>query len=1423
MFKKRLSQLIACSLFVSLAAPVAGVTHAAESSKVPSFVDMKGHWAESAVSRMSSFGVVSGYEGGEFKPGKQISRAEFITMLDRVFGFAGHNASSFTDVQSGEWYYDAVTRASGSGIVKGVDTQHFEPDAMITREDAAVMLDRTFELSKGSESDALLKQFDDYTAVSSYAKKAISYLTSEGVMKGYNGLLQPKASITRAESAVLLSGMIGDLITEPGEYNASQVDGNLIIRTTGVTVNSTKVNGSLLLTEGIGEGDVTLDGVTVNGSTVIKGGGIHSIVFDNSQLKDVSINKQVSPVRVVFRNRTHAGKLYILQPAQFESSDDSDAETIQVEADNVMVNGESVPAGTVLPSVSGTDSTTNPPSSSAEKPVPSTTIPDKDWKLVWNDEFSGSSIDTNKWSVMDTGLVYNNEMEYYKPDNAVIEKDGKRGVLSLKAKKEEYGGKDYTSAKLITQNKGDWTYGKVVVRAKLPIQQGMWPAIWMMPTDEAHYGGWPASGEIDIMELIGGANANRIYGNIHYDSVQADGTHGSDQSSYVLQDGATFADEYHDFQVEWLPGVIRFYVDGQLYHEVKDWKTKAPDQPEYYTYPAPFDRPFYLILNLAVGGDWPGSPNDDFTAEQMNVDFVRVYEYKKMDSLEDVTGKPPVPEPQRNPQADGNLLYNEQFTQTVDEEGVPQYWKFLLNEGGTAQIAVVDDENKGKAAKVSITNAGSQLYSVQLTQMPVYLQKGKKYKVTYDAKADAPITIMSKVNQFEKSWKNYSGEHYSDLTTDWASYEYTFDMLENTDNNARFEFNLGNNAQTSAYFANVKLIEIGDADITVERSALPDGNLIYNGTFDQGSNRLAFWSTKAAEDAAAQFSVNNFLAFPIYERQLVVDVTDGGTSAESISVSQPDLVLEKNSGYGIYFDAKADTTRDMTVDLVSSHPVMFPGGKTISLGTTMQTYALETTIGDGADQAEAELKLLFGGAEGTVYVDNVRLVKRGNPITLDGYTHIPAASAWEMQGLQLENSSEGGKHVAWMDEGDTLRYKINVERSGEYAISARVASGQSDSQIRLQVKDESGGVISNTSYDLGSTEGWQKYETVYLESVQLETGNSYYLDFEGYDYNTLWIDLSPNIVVNGNFDNDLNGWNLNPGEPASMTRSNEGELIAELPGTSANWWDYTVQQSNVNIEKGKSYRLEFDASASSPKTVQVVVSQSSGDFTKYLEDTAELTSDREHYAYSFTMTADTDPSSVLVFGLGNSAVDEGQHTVAIDRVRLYEVNASAESGGQPINVNLLQNGDFTNGTNGWFSYSPAPSELSIAANNGGLEASIGSVGTNAWDRQVIQEGFSIQQGHKYEITFTAKAGTTRKLGLGIGWVDVPAGYEWHGYYGQQVDLTTEEQTFTFAFDVTADSNTNSRIVFDMGNIAGGNAGNTVITISDVKLVNLGPI
>jgi beta-glucanase (GH16 family) len=167
-----------------------------------------------------------------------------------------------------------------------------------------------------------------------------------------------------------------------------------------------------------------------------------------------------------------------------------------------------------------------------------------------------------------------------------------------------------------TLNNGDWLYGRLDIRAKLPFGRGIWPAIWMLPTNNI-YGGWAASGEIDIVELLG-QEPNVIYGTIHYGGSWPKNVHSGD--SYKLSEG-NFSDEFHIFSLQWEPGEIRWYVDGEHYQTQTKWTT------ENGVFPAPFDQSFHLILNVAVGGNWPGAPDETTTFPQrMMVDYVRVYE-----------------------------------------------------------------------------------------------------------------------------------------------------------------------------------------------------------------------------------------------------------------------------------------------------------------------------------------------------------------------------------------------------------------------------------------------------------------------------------------------------------------------------------------------------------------------------------------------------------------------------------------------------------------------------------------------------------------------------------------------------------------------------------------------------------------------------
>ncbi len=240
--------------------------------------------------------------------------------------------------------------------------------------------------------------------------------------------------------------------------------------------------------------------------------------------------------------------------------------------------------------------------------------------LVWADEFDGTALDTTRWTPMiGDGSAFgipgwgNNELQYYTADNATVAD----GYLTITAREQSVGGKNYTSARLRTLGKGDWTYGRVEIRAKLPQGQGIWPAFWMLPSNNV-YGGWPRSGEIDILETVG-HEPDRMYGTIHYGGAPPDDNTFSG-TGLSLPDG-TLTGDFHEFVLEWDEGELRWYFDGEQYAVRNDWYTTGG------AFPAPFDQEFHLLVNLAVGGDWPGDPDATTQFPQTYViDYVRVYQ-----------------------------------------------------------------------------------------------------------------------------------------------------------------------------------------------------------------------------------------------------------------------------------------------------------------------------------------------------------------------------------------------------------------------------------------------------------------------------------------------------------------------------------------------------------------------------------------------------------------------------------------------------------------------------------------------------------------------------------------------------------------------------------------------------------------------------
>jgi len=431
------------------------------------------------------------------------------------------------------------------------------------------------------------------------------------------------------------------------------------------------------------------------------------------------------------------------------------------------------------------------------KPTEATTeavdVPEiEGYSLLWNDEFSGSALDESKWNYEPHEPGWTNEelQEYTTSTDNVFLRDGK---LVIKAIKSEKNGKDYyTSGKVTGQNKTDFSYGKVVVSAKVPEGQGLWPAIWMMPKEESYYGQWPKCGEIDIMEVLGN-DVSTAYGTLHFGEP-----HGEIQGTWGLT-GQTYADSFHEYSVEWEPGEIRWYIDGNLYNTANDWFTAVQGEDEK-PYPAPFDQPFFVQMNLAVGGTWPGNPDatTDFDKAEFEIDYVRVYQKPEYDMN--------VKKPEkvfRQAQEDGNFIFNGDFSEAEDLTDDVN-WKFLLFNGGEGSAEIKDN-------MIVITSQaeGTEEYSVQLVQPDLPMIKGKKYRVTFDAYADEERDIVVCVSAPSAGWIRYLQDTKLTLTTEKQSFTYDFEMKEKDDNNGRLEFNMGKRGSTATvYISNVRVEEI---------------------------------------------------------------------------------------------------------------------------------------------------------------------------------------------------------------------------------------------------------------------------------------------------------------------------------------------------------------------------------------------------------------------------------------------------------------------------------------------------------------------------------------------------------------------------------------------------------------------------------------
>ncbi|MGV2881280.1 S-layer homology domain-containing protein [Paenibacillus taichungensis] len=300
--KKMISTGLAAAMILTSAAPAFGATANSLTGETTNTLnDISGHWGQQAIEEWNDYGIVQGYNGN-FRPNAPVTRAEFSKMIDNIMKYIDQGSNSFSDLNAEQWYYDAMLKLNKAGVLNGVNGNAL-PDKTITRQEAAVLLAGAFQTSDSQSQNPVT--FSDSDQIAEWAKKSVQSLVSASVIGGRpDGTFSPQASLTRAEAVTLFDHLIQTLVTTKGTYS-QDVQGNVVVNTPDVILKDMTISGDLYVTQGVGEGEVTLDNVKIKGNVHVQGGGEHSIIFNNVDVQGaLVINKYNGQVRILATGST---------------------------------------------------------------------------------------------------------------------------------------------------------------------------------------------------------------------------------------------------------------------------------------------------------------------------------------------------------------------------------------------------------------------------------------------------------------------------------------------------------------------------------------------------------------------------------------------------------------------------------------------------------------------------------------------------------------------------------------------------------------------------------------------------------------------------------------------------------------------------------------------------------------------------------------------------------------------------------------------------------------------------------------------------------------------------------------------------------------------------------------------------------------
>ncbi len=1009
------------------------------------------------------------------------------------------------------------------------------------------------------------------------------------------------------------------------------------------------------------------------------------------------------------------------------------------------------------------------------------------YKLVWEDKFDGDKLNLNDWNFEyhEPGWVNAELQEYVDSKDNIYVQDGK---LYIQALKEIRDGKAYyTSGRINTKGKKNYQYGRFEVSAKVPSGKGFLPAFWMMPEDESYYGQWPKCGEIDVMEVHGSA-LSTTYGTLHFGEP-----HTQKQGSYTLPEGEeNFGEKFHVFACEWDPDEFRFYVDDVLFYTVNDWFTQKPGFGKV-AYPAPYDQPFYMILNLAVGGSWVGYPDEDDKFEenaQFVIDYVRVYQKDDYDTDVD---KPENEVKLRDPDETGNYIINGDFAKVEDLTKEDSNWQILFANGGAATAEISDN-----ALHITSTSAGTVNYGVQIVQANLPMENGAKYRLTYDAYADEARTMITGISAPDRGYIRYLEDKTVNLTTEKQTYEHIFDMTADSDANGRVEFNLGNQGSIAkVHISNVRLTKEGDAE-KEEKGVLPDGNYVYNGQFNEGNEpgrlRLAYWDWETRQCKGAKVSVTNDSI-----RELKVVVPDSVNGLDQVTVFQEDIAISGGKKYILSFDAYADGNKTIQTTVA---------GKTFDSALTTAKTSYKYEFETPTDLSASKICFLLGNA-GTTYIDNVcvredcMIVNGDFSNGLLGYEVyvndaakvsdyiVDSLNEKDAFSMDITDTGDQDWYIQLKQGGIKLEkdkwYKLSfdakstVDREIMYALQrdgtsdddwtpysgqpkAALTAGFQTFEKVFQMKSDTD---ANTilSISIGAVGGKQiaQKHTIVIDNINLEETEPQEEPVEPP------VDPGANMIQNGDFaEGDVHWTNAVtvPGE-ADVSFA-DGKAVYQIHNVGEEDWNVQLKHTEpLTLEQGASYQVTMKIKSTESRTVKYAFLNPTYDW--YGGEDLVLTANEEK-AVDFKLNVEKPTEREITFVLSMGQIKDNEtselistpaSTIEIDDICVVKISEGGDTPENPpveVETELIQNGDFASGEEKWSYYVDNTATVTTDFTWNKARYEITKAGTADWNVQLKQEGLTMEAGASYKLEMKIGASIDRDVKVAF----MGAGDAWHG-------------------------------------------------------------